>query len=36
MVDDRGCCSGKDDEPQGDKGESGTGTGTKEPVVPGS
>ena len=33
--DDRGCGSGNEDEPQGDKGESGTGAGTKEPVAPG-
>ena len=36
MEDDRGCGSGNEDEPQGDKGESGTGAGAKEPVVPGS
>jgi len=36
MKDDRGCGSGNEDEPQGDKGESGTGTGAKEPVTPGS
>jgi len=34
--DDRGWGSGNEDEPQGDKGESGTGTGAKEPVAPGS
>jgi len=30
--DDRGYGSGNEDEPQGDKGESGTGAGAKEPV----
>ena len=35
-MDDRGCVSGNDDELQGDKGESGTGAGAKEPVIPGS
>jgi len=34
--DDRGCGSGNEDQPQGDKGESGTGAGTKESVMPGS
>jgi len=34
--DDCSCGSGKKDEPQGDKGESGTGASAKEPVVPGS
>jgi len=36
MEDDRGCGSGNKDEPQGEKGESGTSTGANEPVVPGS
>ena len=36
VEDDRGCGSGNEDEPQGNKGESGTGAGAKEPVVPGS
>jgi len=46
MEDDRGCGSGNEDEPQGNKGDSGTGAcakgesdtgaGAKEPVVPGS
>ena len=35
-ADDRGCRSGNEGEPQGDKGESGTGAGVKEPVTPGS
>ena len=34
--DDHSCGSGNKDEPQGDKGEGGTGTGAKEPVAPGS
>jgi len=34
--DDRGWGSGNEDEPQGDKGESGTGAGAKEPVMPGA
>jgi len=34
--DDHGCGSGNQDEPQYDKGESGTGAGAKEPVAPGS
>jgi len=34
--DDRGCGSRNEDEPLGDSGESGTGTGAKEPVMPGS
>jgi len=36
VEDDRGGGSGNEDEQQGDKGESGTGTVAKEPVVPGS
>jgi len=33
---DHGCGSGNEDKPLGDKGESGTGAGAKEPVAPGS
>ena len=36
MEDDRGCGSRNEDEPQGDKSESGTGARAKEPVAPGS
>jgi len=36
VEDDRGGGSGNEDEQQGDKGESGTGTVAKEPVAPGS
>ena len=36
VEDDRGCVSRNKDELQGDKGESGTSAGVKEPVAPGS
>jgi len=36
VQDDHGCGSGKEDELQGDKGESGTAAGAKESFAPGS
>jgi len=36
VEDDRSYGSGNEDEPQGDKGESGAGAGAKKPVAPGS
>jgi len=36
MADDRGYSSGNKGQPKGDKGESDTGAGAKEPVTPGS